>query len=204
MTLQADLVAQGRSLFERGLTPGRTGNLSVRHRDGVLITPTGSCLGFLDPDRLARANLDGTLLDGPPPSKELPLHLAMYRACPGLAAVAHLHSPHAVAVATLAGLDPDGALPALTPYFVLRVGRLPLVPYGPPGSPFLPAALVRHAAGAHAALLASHGSIAAGATLAEAVDAVEEIEATAHIYLLTRGLPARPLTAEQIAELQAR
>jgi 3-dehydro-4-phosphotetronate decarboxylase len=200
--LRSELAVQARSLFERGLTPGRTGNMSVRLGNQVLITPTGSCLGFLDPAELASTNLDGVCAGGTRPSKELPLHLAMYRARPELTAVAHLHSPHAVAVATLADLDADSALPALTPYFVRLVGRLPLVPYFPPGSASLPDALARHAGGAHAALLANHGSIAIGATLAEAVDVVEEIEATARIYLLTRGLPARLLTPEQVAELQ--
>jgi ribulose-5-phosphate 4-epimerase/fuculose-1-phosphate aldolase len=199
--LSSEFVVQARSLFERGLTPGRTGNMSVLLGDRVLITPTGSSLGFLDPGALASCDLDGTHLGGARPSKELPLHLAMYRSRPDLTAVAHLHSPYAVAVSTLADLDPENMLPALTPYFIRLVGRLPLVPYFPPGSASLPEALARHASGAHAALLANHGSIAVGATLAAAVDVVEEIEASARIYLLTRGLPTRPLTPAQVAEL---
>jgi ribulose-5-phosphate 4-epimerase/fuculose-1-phosphate aldolase len=192
----------GRSLFERGLTPGRTGNLSVRLGDQVLISPTGSSLGALDPGELSLTDLDGRIVSGSKPSKELPLHLAMYRARSEWTAVAHLHSPYAVALATLENLDADDVLPALTPYFVMRVGRLPLLPYARPGSDALANSLSRLPSGANAALLANHGSIAGGASLAVAVDAVEEIEATAHVYLLTRGQATRTLTDAQASELR--
>ncbi|KAB8164518.1 aldolase [Streptomyces sp. 3MP-14] len=198
------IVELGRALYDRGITPGRTGNLSVRIGDRLLMTPTNACLGRLDPDRLSLVGPAGELLAGDRPSKELALHQVSYRRHPDVAAVAHVHSTHAVAVSCLNGLDPARPLPVLTAYFAMRVGPLPLVGYFPPGDPGLARALAETPPEARCALLAHHGSLAAAPTLEAAVDAVEEIEETARLALLLHGRDARTLTARQAAALYPR
>jgi ribulose-5-phosphate 4-epimerase/fuculose-1-phosphate aldolase len=199
--LRDAIVAHARSLFARGLSPGTSGNVSVRVEGGFLMTPTGSSFGTLDATRLSRLDADGGHLDGDPPTKESFLHLALYAERPEAQAIVHLHSTHAVAVACLDDADPDDVLPALTPYYVLRVGRLPLVPYARPGDPALVDAVRERARESGALLLANHGPIVAGPSLDAAAAAIEEIEETAKLVLLLRGLPTRRLTAEQLAEL---
>jgi ribulose-5-phosphate 4-epimerase/fuculose-1-phosphate aldolase len=201
LELRAGIVAHGRSLFARGLSPGTSGNLSARIEGGWLMTPTNSSLGALDPARLSRLDEAGEHVDGDPPTKEVWLHLAIYAERPDAQAIVHLHSTHAVAVACLDGTDPDDVLPPLTPYYVLRVGRLPLVPYGRPGDPALVHAVRERARDSHALLLANHGPIVAGPSLDAAASAAEEIEETAKLVLLLDGMPARQLTPEQLAEL---
>lgn len=198
------LVELGKSLHERGITPGRTGNLSRRVEGGFLITPTGTSLGRLQPDQLAFLDERGALKYGPEPSKEWSLHLACYQRDPAVGAVAHVHSLHAVAASILADTDPHRALPPLTGYFVMRVGRLPLLPYLPPGDPALADALRALPGGIRCALLANHGSIAGAEDLDSAVDAVEEIEQTAALHLLTARLAVRPLTSDQVAATSPR
>ena len=198
------LCALGRSLYERGLTHGSTGNLSVRTADGFLMTPTGCSLGALDPARLSALDGAGAHVAGDPPTKEALLHLAMYRERPRDAAVVHLHSTHSVAVSLLAGVDPEDVLPPLTAYYAMRVGKLPMLPYFPPGDAGLAAAVGSVAARHHAVLLANHGPVVAGATLAAAADIVEELEATARLWLMLRHERLRPLTAEQAADLARR
>jgi 3-dehydro-4-phosphotetronate decarboxylase len=200
--LRLALVEHGRSLFARGLSPGTSGNLSARVADGWLLTPTNSSLGSLDPERLSRLDADGRHVDGDPPTKEVWLHLALYAERPDAQAIVHLHSTHAVAVACLDGVDEDDVLPPLTPYYVMRVGRLPLVPYGRPGDPALVEAVRARARVSHALLLANHGPIVAGPSLDAAASAAEEIEETAKLVLLLQGLPSRQLTPEQLAELR--
>lgn len=195
----------GASLFDRGLTHGSTGNISVRLADGsFLMTPTGSSLGTLDPARLSRLDASGRLLSGDPPTKEAFLHTTMYGERPKAGAVVHLHSTHSVAVSCLDGLDPHDCLPPITAYSVMRVGTLPLVPYFPPGDENLAAAVGRLAGKHHALLLANHGPVVAGTSLAAASDAIEELEATARLVLLLRGERVRTLTATQVAELKSR
>lgn len=201
---RADIVRVGSSMFARRLTPGRTGNVSVRIGQFFLVTPTNSSLGELRPDMLSSVTLEGEHVDGPKPSKEAFLHAAMYRARRDAGAVVHLHSPDAAAVSCLVDVDPEDVLPPLTAYFVMRVGRLTLLPYFAPGDPALGPTAERAAALRHALLLANHGPIVAGPDLAAAADAIEELEATAGIYLRTRGLPTRPLTREQVEALRAR
>ncbi|MFI7130994.1 3-oxo-tetronate 4-phosphate decarboxylase [Nonomuraea sp. NPDC050153] len=191
----------GASLFHRRLTHGRTGNISARTGDAFLITPTGGSLGDVSPDDLSLVSLAGEHLDGPRPSKEAFLHAALYRARPGDGAVVHLHSTYSVAVSCHDGLDPDDALPPLTAYYVMRVGRLPLLPYHAPGDPALGPIAERAARTAHALLLANHGPIAAGADLAAAADVIEELEETARLWLLLRDRPTRPLTPDQVRSL---
>ena len=194
----------GRSLFERGLTHGSTGNLSVRTSDGFLMTPTGSSLGALDPARLSSLDASGAFVGGDAPTKEAMLHLAMYRARPQDRALVHLHSTHSVAVSVLADVDVNDALPPLTAYYAMRVGRLPLAPYFPPGDAKLADAVAQLATKHHAILLANHGPVVSGRTLAIAADAVEELEATARLWLLVRGQRVRPLSAADVADLEKR
>jgi ribulose-5-phosphate 4-epimerase/fuculose-1-phosphate aldolase len=198
------IVRLSRSLYERGLTAGSSGNVSVRlsDDDGWLLTPTNSCLGELDPARISRLDWEGKLLSGDPPSKEAFLHRSLYEARPQAGAVVHVHSTHVAAVSCLAGLDPADCIPPLTPYFVMKIGRLPLVPYHRPGDPALGEA-IRKLAGQHnAVLLANHGPVVSGPDLEGAIYACEELEETAKIFLLLRGAPVRCLTAEQIGELR--
>ncbi|HEX7825353.1 MAG TPA: aldolase [Mycobacterium sp.] len=198
------MVQLGAALYDRGLTPGRTGNLSVRTGDEVMITPTNACLGRLDPERLAVTSIDGEHLAGDQPSKELVLHQTLYRHHPTCTAVAHLHSTYAVAVSCLPGLRSDDALPPITPYFVMRVGRLPLIDYAPPGSTELEERVSRASQHSRAVLMCNHGSLAAAPSLESAVDAVEEIEETARLYLLLEGRSPAYLGEEAVAELHRR
>ena len=202
--LREALCELGRSLYERGLTHGSTGNLSVRVSDGWLMTPTGSSLGRLNPARLSRLDNDGRLVDGDPPTKEHFLHRTMYVQRPASNAVVHLHSTHSVAVSVLADIDHDDVLPPLTAYYVMRVGSLPLVPYFAPGDMALAEAVGPYAGKHHALLLANHGPVVAGTSLSAAADAIEELEATAKLYLLLQGLRVRTLTPEAVAVLRAR
>jgi 3-dehydro-4-phosphotetronate decarboxylase len=197
------LVRWGRSLFDRGLTPGSSGNLSVRLADGYLFTPTNSCLGFLEAGRLSKLDLAGTHVSGEKPTKELPLHFAFYETRPTARAVVHLHSTHATALSCLADVDPDDAIPPITPYVVMRVGKVPIVPYTRPGSADV-APLISAKAGEHPAiLLGNHGPVVAGTSLEAAVFATEELEETARLVLLTRGMAVRHLAAGEIADLEA-
>ena len=197
--------ASGASLFNRGLTHGSTGNISVSLPDGGwLMTPTGSSLGTLDPARLSKLDASGRLVDGDKPTKEAFLHTTMYRERPKAGAVVHLHSTHSVAVSCLDGIDPACCLPPITAYFVMRVGTLPLVPYYPPGDETLAEAVGRLAGKHHAVLLANHGPVVAGSNLAAAQDAIEELEETAKLFLMLRRESVRGLTREQVAELERR
>jgi ribulose-5-phosphate 4-epimerase/fuculose-1-phosphate aldolase len=198
------IVRIARSMFERGLTHGSTGNISVRVDGGWLMTPTGSSFGDLDPARLSRLDGGGAHVGGDAPTKEAFLHRAMYAEQPRYAAVVHLHSVHAVAVSALADVDPADVLPPLTAYYAMRVGRLPLLPYFAPGDAALAEAVRGQAGAHHALLLANHGPVVAGTSLAAAADAIEELEATARLYLLLRHERRRVLTAAQVAELRRR
>jgi ribulose-5-phosphate 4-epimerase/fuculose-1-phosphate aldolase len=200
--LRDDIAAFGELLTGLGLAHGATGNISVRLDDGFLVTPTNSRLGRLDPARIARLDRDGRHIAGDQPSKEAFLHQCVYEMRPAARSIVHLHSTHSVAISCLAGLNEDDVLPPLTAYYVMRVGRLPLVPYFPPGDTRL-AAAVRQVAGDHAAvLLANHGPVVAGKSLDAAVGAIEELEATARLYLLLHGHAIRPLDAAQVQELR--
>ena len=203
-TLRERMCELGRSMFARGLTHGSTGNISARCDDGWLLTPTGSSLGKLDPARLSKLDWEGKLISGEPPSKENFLHLAMYQERARNQAVIHLHSTHSVAVSVLQELDPADVLPPLTAYYVMRIGSLPLVPYYAPGDMQLAQAVRGLAGRHHALLLANHGPVVAGTSLEAAADAVEELEATAKLYLLLQGRQVRTLTREQIADIRQR
>jgi ribulose-5-phosphate 4-epimerase/fuculose-1-phosphate aldolase len=201
--LREQICRLGASLFERGLTPGSSGNISVRLDDGGwLITPTNSSMGDLDPGRLSRLDASGRHLSGDAPSKEIPLHAAIYESRKS-ASVVHLHSTHAVAVSMLPEIDPENALPPLTPYYVMRCGCTALVGYHRPGDPAVGDA-IRGLGGRYSCvLLANHGSVIAGETLESAVYAAEELEETAKLYLLLRGSQPRALDAAQVEDLAA-
>src|SRR5213593_3396782 len=150
--LRKAMVKWGKSLFERGLTGGSSGNMSVRLDDGYLSTPTNSCLGFLDAARLSKLDAAGKPVSGDPPTKELPLHIAFYEARPAAKAVVHLHSTYATVLSCLADIDAEDVLPPITPYVVMRVGKVPLLPYTRPGSPDV-APIIREKAPKHAGVL---------------------------------------------------
>jgi 3-dehydro-4-phosphotetronate decarboxylase len=192
----------GRSLFERGLTPGSSGNISIRLDDGGwLVTPTNASLGFLDPDRLSRLDANGRLVSGDAPTKEVPLHRALYETRDAAGAVVHLHSTHAVAISMLPEIDPRAALPPMTPYYLMRCGQTALLPYYRPGDPAV-ADAIKGLAGQYASvLLANHGPVVSGDTLEAAVFAMEELEETSKLYLLLRGLNPRYLSPQQVADL---
>lgn len=201
--LREQICLLGKALYDRGYTHGSTGNLSLRCDDGWLLTPTNSCLGRLDPARISKMSWDGKLVAGDAPSKEAFFHLAVYEQRSKLNAVVHLHSTYSTAVSVLPHADTEAILPPLTAYYVMRIGKLKLLPYYKPGDKTLATAVREAARSHHAILLANHGPIVAGTTLEAAVDAAEELEQTAKLFLLLRGAQPRILTAEQVAELQA-
>jgi ribulose-5-phosphate 4-epimerase/fuculose-1-phosphate aldolase len=195
----------GASLFDRGLTAGSSGNISVRLPDGGwLMTPTNASLGALEPTRLSRFDASGRLVSGDAATKEAFLHFSMYGERADAAAVVHLHSSHATAVSILRDVDPNDVLPALTAYYVMRVGRLPLVPYFAPGDADLAHAVRALASRHHAVLLANHGPVVAGTSLANAQYATEELEETAKLFLLLQNHGLRALTPDQIGDLRKR
>lgn len=192
--LREDICVLAKSLFDRGLTCGSSGNISARLSDGsILVTPTGRAMGFLDPAQISHLDAAFNHLSGDPPTKEMPLHSAFYETRPGTGAVVHLHSTHSVAVSMLPDTDPDNVLPPLTPYSIMRVGKVKLLPFFVPGDPAMGDA-VRDLVGKRAAvLLANHGPVVAGKDLWATVFAMEELEETAKLSLLTRGLGPRTL-----------
>jgi ribulose-5-phosphate 4-epimerase/fuculose-1-phosphate aldolase len=196
------IVRWSRSLFERRFTVGSSGNISVKLDDGYIVTPTNSCFGFLEPERLSRLDRSGAHVAGDAPTKELPLHFAFYEARPAARAVVHLHSTYATALSCLADTDEADAMAPITPYMVMRVGRVPVIEYVRPGSADI-APLIRAKAGDHSAvLLANHGPVVAGPSLEAAVYTIEELEETARLLIVTRGMKVRHLDDGQVAELE--
>ena len=202
--LREHIAMLGKSLYDRGLAHGSAGNISVKLPDGWLITPTNSCLGRLDPARIAHLDANGELVSGDKPSKEAFLHIVMYEERPSCGAVVHLHSVHAVALSCMDGLDAKDALPPVTAYAIMQLGPLALVPYFPPGDEALASAVRRVAGKHHAVLLANHGPVVAGSSLDAATNAIEELEQTARLLLLLEGHPTRHLTPRQVLELNRR
>ena len=191
------------SLFARGFSVGSAGNISARLDDGFLITPTNSCLGRLDPARLARLDAAYRHVGGDKPSKEVFMHRAFYASRPDAGAVVHLHSTWATAVSCLDDVDPRDPIPPLTPYFVMRIGgALPIVSYYRPGDPAMEPAIAAEARTARAVLLANHGPVVSGATLLDAAYAAEELEEAAKLFMVLRRERARTLTPDQVAELR--
>ena len=190
------------SIFQRGMTSGASGNMSARLSDGnLLVTPTGSSFGFLDPAGLSLIAPDGSLISGDPPTKEMPLHSAFFETRPSCGAVVHLHSSHSVALSMLPETDPDNVLPPLTPYPIMRLGKVKLLPFFRPGDPAMGDAVRGLAGKRSAVLLANHGPVVAGRDLDAAFYAMEELEEGAKLALLTRGANPRMLTKSQIDDL---
>lgn len=200
--LRESICRYGKSLYDRGLTPGSSGNISLRLDDGGwLVTPTNASLGFLDPATISRLDANGRLISGDAPTKEIPLHSALYETRSSARAIVHLHSTHSVAVSMLPEIDPKAVLPPLTAYYLMRVGATALVPYYRPGDPAV-ADAIRGLAGRYSSvLLANHGPVVAGDTLEAALYATEELEETAKLYLLLRNLNPRHLSPQQIDDL---
>jgi ribulose-5-phosphate 4-epimerase/fuculose-1-phosphate aldolase len=202
--LREQLCLFAKSLFDRGYTHGATGNLSVRTTDnGLLVTPTGSSFGNLDPAQLSKLDVEMRLISGPPPTKEMPLHMAFYKRGAITGAVVHLHSCHSVALSMLPDVNPDSLLPPLTPYPIMRFGDVKLLPYFAPGDPAMGTAVEALAGKYTAVVLANHGPVVAAPTLDQAIWSIEELEAGAQIALLTHGLNPRRLTDQQVAALKA-
>jgi ribulose-5-phosphate 4-epimerase/fuculose-1-phosphate aldolase len=200
--IREEICRLGRSLFERGLTPGSSGNISVKLDDGGwLVTPTNASLGSLDPARMSRLSADGRLVSGDAPTKEVPLHTALYQTRNAACAVVHLHSTHSVALSMLPEIDPRAALPPMTPYYLMKCGQTALVPYYRPGDPAVADAIKGLAGKYSSVLLANHGPVVSGDTLEAAVYAIEELEETAKLYLLLRGLNPRYLSPAQVEDL---
>jgi ribulose-5-phosphate 4-epimerase/fuculose-1-phosphate aldolase len=202
--LRDQMAMHGESLHSRGLVPGSSGNISVFLDDGLLVTPTNSCLGRLDPAKIAKVDWQGKHISGDKPSKEAFLHSLMYGQRPTAKAVVHLHSTHAVAVSCCEGLDPCNAIPALTPYYVMKISQLPLLPYFMPGDEALAEAVRDIASTHHAVLLANHGPVVAGKSLDQAVYAIEELEESARLFLLLRHERTLALSQKQIEDLESK
>lgn len=203
-SLRAEFVAKGKTLYERGLASGSAGNMSVMLPDGnIIVTPTGCCLGDLTEDHLSKIDITGKLIDGPKPTKEAKFHAAVMRNNPNIKAIVHLHSTYSTALACLDNLDNENAIRAFTPYVVMKMGKIAVVPYYKPGSPKLAEDLARLAPDHKAWLLSNHGSVVGGKNLTEAVNNAEELEATAKLYFVLRPCQdhIRYLTDDEVKEL---
>lgn len=204
MQSREEMCLLANSMFERGLTPGSSGNLSMRLPDGgFLMTPTNSSFGFLDPATLSRLNDKGEWKDGDKPTKEAFLHLAMYRGQPELQAVTHLHSTWCVCLSCLKNTDPQNMVPPMTPYVHMRVGPVARVPYKRPGDDSLGPEIEKIAAKHSGIIIANHGPVVGGKSLRDSVFAMEELEEAAKIFINTKQLQVNVLSPEDIAELDA-
>lgn len=200
--LRETICLLAKSMFDRGLTGGSTGNISARTADGgLLVSPTGTSFGRLDPARLSRFDASGTHVDGDPPTKEMPLHTAFYDTRGTAGAVVHLHSCHSVALSMMPDVDEDNFLPPVTPYGIMKLGKVKLLPFFMPGDPAMGEAVRGLAGRRSAVMLANHGPVVAGADVESACNAIEELEDSARLAMMTRGLSPRMLSESQIAAL---
>ncbi|MEP0521891.1 MAG: aldolase [Hyphomicrobiales bacterium] len=200
--LREQICLMAKSMFDRGLTGGSTGNISARTDDGgLLVSPTGTSFGRLDPGRLSRFDVNGALVDGDKPTKEMPLHTAFYDTRSTAGAVVHLHSCHSVALSMMPDADEDNFLPPLTPYGIMKLGKVKLLPFFMPGDPAMGMAVRGLAGKRSAVMLANHGPVVAGKDIEAACNAIEELEDTARLAMMTRGLNPRGLSDDQIQKL---
>lgn len=200
--LREQICLLAKSMFDRGLTGGSTGNISARTNDGgLLVSPTGTSFGRLDPARLSHFDAKGTLIGGDPPTKEMPLHAAFYETRSSAGAVVHLHSCHSVAWSMMPDADEDNFLPPLTPYAIMKLGRVKLLPFYRPGDPAMGEAVRGLAGKRSAVMLANHGPVVAGKDVEAACNAIEELEDTARLAMMMRGIPARLLNETQVRDL---
>lgn len=203
--VKQQLVQLSRSLFERGFSVGGAGNISVRlDENRFLVTPTGSSLGRLKEEDLSVIDADGNVLSGKKPSKEYFFHLALYEKKPECNAIVHLHSTYLTALSCKADLDYDNAIKAFTPYYVMRVGRLPVIPYYRPGAAEIGRDLAAKAHEGKAFLLANHGVVVCGSDLQDAVDNSEELEETAKLMFILQAQNIRYLTDAEVNDLKNR
>ncbi len=197
--LREQMCLLAKSLFDRGLTHGSTGNISARTEDGgLLVSPTGTSFGRLDPGKLSRFDARGTLISGDNPTKEMPLHTAFYDTRKSAGAVVHLHACHSVALSMTRDVDPDNFLPPLTPYGIMKLGKVRLLPFFLPGDPAMGEAVRGLAGKRTAVMLANHGPVVAGKDIEAACNAVEELEETAKLALMLRNIDAVGLTDDQV------
>jgi ribulose-5-phosphate 4-epimerase/fuculose-1-phosphate aldolase len=191
-----------KSMFDRGLTGGSTGNISARTSDGgLLVSPTGTSFGRLDPANLSRFDVQGTHIGGDKPTKEMPLHSAFYDTRSSAGAVVHLHSCHSVALSMMPDIDTENFLPPLTPYGIMKLGRVKLLPFFMPGDPAMGEAVRGLAGKRSAVMLANHGPVVAGKDIEAACNAIEELEDTARLAMMTRGLSPRALSERDVQAL---
>lgn len=200
--LREQICLLAKSMFDRGLTGGSTGNISARTEDGgLLVSPTGTSFGRLDPARLSRFDAQGNLIGGDKPTKEMPLHSAFYETRSTAGAVVHLHSCHSVALSMMPDVDEDNFLPPLTPYAIMKLGKVKLLPFFMPGDPAMGEAVRGLAGKRSAVMLANHGPVVAAKDVEAACNAIEELEDTARLAMMTRGLNPRALSDEQVQRL---
>lgn len=200
--LREQICVWAKSLFDRGLTGGASGNISVRTSEGgFLVSPTGSSFGNLDPAQLSRFDEQGNHIDGLESTKEMPLHMAFYETRPSARAVLHLHTTHAVALSMLPGADTDNFLPPLTPYSIMRLGKVKLLPYFRPGDPEIGIAIRDLNGKRSAVMLANHGPVVSAKNLEAAVYAMEEFEETAKLALILKGSKVNQLSSNQVQDL---
>lgn len=200
--LREQICTLSKSMFDRGLTGGSTGNISARTEDGgLLVSPTGTSFGRLDPARLSRFDAAGNHVGGDAPTKEMPLHSAFYETRSTAGAVVHLHCCHSVALSMLPDVNEDDFLPPLTPYAIMKLGRVKLLPFFVPGDPAMGDAVRGLAGKRSAVMLAHHGPVVSGKDVESACNAIEELEETAKLALLLRGCNPVTLNAAQIDKL---
>ncbi len=200
--LREQICLLAKSMFDRGLTGGSTGNISARTEDGgLLVSPTGTSFGRLDPARLSRFDAAGQLVGGDQPTKEMPLHAAFYDTRSTAGAVVHLHACHSVALSMLPEVDADNFLPPLTPYAIMKLGKVKLLPFFRPGDPAMGEAVRGLAGKRSAVMLANHGPVVAGKDVEAACNAIEELEDTARLALMTRGMSPNMLNTTQIQDI---
>lgn len=200
--LREEMCLLAKSLFDRGLTGGSTGNISARTPDGgLLVSPTGTSFGRLDPARLSRFAANGTLIGGDKPTKEMPLHSAFYETRNKTGAVVHLHSCHSVAWSLMPEVDEDNFLPPMTPYAIMKLGKVKLLPFFIPGDPAMGDAVRGLAGKRSAVMLANHGPVVAGKDVEAACNAIEELEDTARLAILMRGYDANMLSPEMVQKI---
>lgn len=200
--LREQICLLAKSMFDRGLTGGSTGNISARTEDGgLLVSPTGTSFGRLDPARLSRFDVTGQLIDGDQPTKEMPLHTAFYDTRSTAGAVVHLHACHSVALSMMPDVNEDNFLPPLTPYAIMKLGKVKLLPFYMPGDPAMGEAVRGLAGKRTAVMLANHGPVVAGKDIEAACNAIEELEDTARLAMMMHGFDAKALSPEQVQDL---
>jgi 3-dehydro-4-phosphotetronate decarboxylase len=200
--IREEICVTGASLYERGYAVGAAGNISARLSDGWLITPTDACLGRLDPARIAKVNLDGVPVSGDRPSKTLALHRGIYSHNHSARGIVHTHSTNLVALSLEGVWSEADILPPITPYFVMKVGHVPLIRYRHPGHPSVAHEVAEVANRVRAVLLERLGPVVWERSVSHAAFALEELEETARLWRISNPRPL-PLDAIALEELHS-